>query len=146
MKYEFTGKGDTVTLKYKDKTFEFKTNIKIISELQGLTADSRLMMLEDLSKKGISIRDYSVEREENGKKIIDNSNREELEAIYEQKCSELFFDKKCRELFNMGTEELYTDIGLMNEEEGMKFAMDFIMYMSGNFPSDKEVPENKQKK
>lgn len=139
MKYEFIGKDDTVTLKYKDKQFEFKTDIKLISEIQSLPADARLMMIDDLSAKGRSMNDYIIFKEEKGKKIEDRSNLEALEEIYQQKYSEEFFQRKCKELFNMSYEELFNDIGLSTEDEGMKFSLQFLTYMSGNFPSKKNV-------
>ena len=60
MKYEFIKINDDVNkLKYKDKEFEFKTNVKLISEMQGLIAEARIQMIQDFAKKGQSIKDLT---------------------------------------------------------------------------------------
>jgi hypothetical protein len=57
MKYEFIKVDeDTTKLKYKEKEFTFKRNVKLISELQGLVMEARKRMIEDYAEKGKSIR------------------------------------------------------------------------------------------
>ena len=40
MKYNFNLEDDIVSLKYKDKEFSFKVNVKLISEMQGIVMEA----------------------------------------------------------------------------------------------------------
>jgi hypothetical protein len=136
MKYEFIKKDEDITiLKYKEKEYEFKTDIKIISEIQSLVADARIKLIEDYASKGKSIKDLTIEKKVNGKTYYDNTNKRELENIYQEKITIEYFDNKCKEIFNMNLAELITDIGLETEEETSKFATELISYLSGKTPS-----------
>lgn len=136
MKYEFIKKDeDTTVLKYKDKEFEFKTDVKIISEIQSLVAEARIQLIEDDASKGKSIKDLTIEKKENGKTYYDNTNKAELEKIYQEKITLKFFDDKCLELFNMGLASLMEDIELTEEKETEKFATELISHLSGKTPS-----------
>lgn len=134
MKYQFTAEDDNVTLKYKDKEFIFKTNVKLISEMQGLIMKSRIKMIQDLSKEGQSVRDLIKETKKDGKTYTDNSNKVELERIYQEQVTMDFYNNKCEEIFGMDLASLMLDIGLQTEEEGTKFSTDFVSYLSGNIP------------
>ena len=136
MKYEFIKKDEDITiLKYKEKEYEFKTDIKIISEIQSLVADARIKLIEDYASKGKSIKDLTIEKKVNGKTYYDNTNKRELENIYQEKITIEYFDNKCKEIFDMNLAELITDIGLETEEETSKFATELISYLSGKTPS-----------
>ena len=135
-KYEFEKvTSDVYKLKYKDKELEFKTDIKLISEIQGLVSEARIQLIQDFAKKGQSIKDLVIEKKENGKTYYDNSNKVELENIYQEKLTLEFFDKKCKELFDMNLIELTQDIGLVEEQETSEFATEFMTYLSGKTPS-----------
>ena len=134
MKYKFNIEDDIVSLKYKDKEFTFKTNVKLISEMQGLVMNARIRMIQDISKNGQSIKDLTKETKKDGKTYYDNSNKIELEKIYQEKVTHEFFNNKCEEKFNMDIATLMQDIGLTTEDEGNKFSNDFISYLSGNIP------------
>lgn len=135
MKYTFSVEEDIVSLKYKDKEFTFKTNVKLISEMQGLVMEARKRMIQEFAKTGQSIKDLTIETKENGKTYYDNTNKIELEKIYQEELTIEFFNKKCEELFGMDLAGLMLDIGLETEDEGSKFSNDLITYMSGNIPS-----------
>ena len=135
MKYTFSVEEDVVSLKYKDKEFTFKTNVKLISEMQGLVMEARKRMIQEFAKTGQSIKDLIIETKENGKTYYDNTNKVELEKIYQEELTIEFFNKKCEELFGMDLAGLMLDIGLETEDEGSKFSNDLISYMSGNIPS-----------
>lgn len=133
MKYKFEKiDEDTTKLTYKDKEFTFKTNVKLISEMQSLIMQSRMRMIQDLSKNGQSIKDLTIEMKKDGKTYYDNSNKEELERIYQEELTLEYFNNKCYELFNMDLASLMTDIGLQTEDEGSKFSNEFVSYLSGN--------------
>lgn len=135
MKYNFTKDEDTVYLKYKDKEFNFKINVKLISEMQGLVMEARKRMIQDFAIKGQSIQNLTIETKKDGKTYYDNSNKIELERIYQEEVTIEFFNKKCEEYFGMDLAGLMLDIGLETEDEGTKFSNDLISYMSGNIPS-----------
>lgn len=134
MKYKFSIEDDVVKLSYKEKEFSFKVNIKLISEMQGLIMEARKRMLMDFAKTGHSIKDLTIEKKENGKTYYDNTNKAELERVYQEELMVEFFNNKCIEYFNMDLATLMTDIGLQSEEESTKFSQDLITYMSGNIP------------
>lgn len=134
MKYKFNFEDDIVSLKYKDKEFTFKTNVKLISEMQGLVMKARIEMITDINKSGQSIKDFTKEIKENGKTYFDNSNKKELETIYQEKVTLEYFNKKCEEYFKMDLPSLIQDIGLEGENEGAEFTSNLMSYMTGNIP------------
>lgn len=134
MKYKFNIEDDLVSLKYKDKEFTFKTNVKLVSEMQSLVMKARIEMIQDINKSGQTIKDFTKEIKKDGKTYYDNTNKVELEKIYQEKITLEFFNKKCEEIFGMDIAALMQDIGLTTEEEGNKFSNDFISYLSGNIP------------
>lgn len=134
MKYNFSYENDDVTLKYKDKEFTFKRDVKLISELQGLVMEARQRMIEDYAEKGKSIKSLTIEIKKDGKTYYDNSNKNELEKIYQEKVTLEFYNNKCIELFGMDLTNLMQDIGLTTEDEGSKFANDLLTNLSGNIP------------
>lgn len=134
MKYNFSCENDNVTLKYKDKEFTFKRDVKLISELQGLVMEARQRMIEDYAEKGKSIKSLTIETKKDGKTYYDNSNKNELEKIYQEKVTIEFYNNKCIELFGMDLANLMQDIGLTTEDEGSKFANDLLTNLSGNIP------------
>ena len=139
MKYTFTVEDDNVCLKYKDKEFNFKVNVKLISEMQGIVMEARKKLIQEFSKTGQSIKDLTIEKKENGKTYYDNTNKLELEKIYQEELTIEFFNKKCETYFGMDLATLMLDIGLETEDEGAKFSTDLIAYMSGNIPSRKST-------
>lgn len=134
MKYQFTAEDDNVILKYKDKEFVFKTNVKLISEMQGLVMKARKKMIQELLKDGQTVRELTKEIKKDGKTYNDNSNKIELEKIYQEEVTMDFYNKTCEEIFGMDLAGLMLDIGLETEDEGTKFSNDFISYLSGNTP------------
>ena len=135
MKYEFIKVDeDTTKLKYKDKEFEFKRNVKLVSEMQGLVMKARKKLIQDFAKEGQSVKDLTIEKKVNGKTYYDNSNKAELEKIYQEEVTLEYFNDKCVEIFGMRLEDLLQDIGLDTSEEGEKFSQEFIMNLAGNTP------------
>lgn len=134
MKYNFSIEDDIVCLKYKDKEFKFKVNVKLISEMQGLVMEARKKIIQDLAEKGQSVKNLVIETKKDGKTYYDNSNKEELERVYQEELTIEFFNNKCLEFFGMDLATLMADIGLSTEEDGSKFSQDLISYMSGNIP------------
>ena len=139
MKYTFSLDEDVVSLKYKDKEFNFNINVKLISEMQGLVMEARKRMIQELAKTGQSIKNLTIEKKEDGKTYYDNSNQLELEQIYQEEVMMEFFNRICSDFSGMNLTDLMLDIGLETEDEGAKFSNDLIAYMSGNIPSRKST-------
>lgn len=135
MKYQFIKVDeDTTKLKYKDKEFEIKRNVKLVSEIQALVMKSRIKMIQDFAKQGISIKDLTIETKENGKTYYDNSNKAELEKIYQEQATLEYFNNKYQELFGMDMATLIQDIGLTTEDEVAKFSEELVKQINGNTP------------
>lgn len=132
MKYKFEQiSSDNYKLTYKDKTFEFKSDVNSTREMQGLVAKARTRMVMDLAKKGMSIKQLTIETKENGKTYYDNSNVVEMEKGYQEEIMLEYFDEKCVQLFKMSIQELMSDIGLETAEEGKKFGVELIQCLTG---------------
>lgn len=133
MKYEFKSIGtDEIELTYKDKSFKFKRDVNLIREMQNIVKEARLKMIKDLSSQGISLKDLVIERHENNKTYYDNTNKEEMEQVYQNDATMEFFDKKCKEYFDNDLASLITDIGLTEEEEITNFSSEFVNILTGN--------------
>ena len=127
---------DNYTLKYKDRSIDFKTDIALISEMQGINKKARINMIKDLSKEGISIKSLSVEEKKDGKTYIDNTNKEELENAYLEEAMEEFFDDICKRYFNMGLAELLVDMDLTEDTKQVEqFTTEFVSALTGQTPS-----------
>ena len=136
MKYEIIKNGvDDYTLKYKDKVFNYKSNIELISKLQEAPKLARIEMLKDLAKEGISLKDFTIEQKTNGKTYFDNTNKNELENTYIQNKMLEIIDNVCKENFGLGITQLILDIGLENNEEQEKFSSELGASLMGKTPS-----------
>lgn len=139
--YEFIKiDSDTYKLKYKEKEFEFKKDIKLMSEFQSLNANARNRLIIDLSKEGMTIEDLKVKKEENGKTYYDNTNVVEMEKNYIKSESLKMFDKITDRYFKMSLLELLNDIGIFDEKETEIFSTKLIKILTGKdnaFPSDR---------
>ena len=64
--YEIIKNGtDDYTLKYKDKKFDFHTDLSIMKELQSISKRARVKMVTDLAKEGVSLKDFTIEKKQN---------------------------------------------------------------------------------
>ena len=140
MKYKFEKIDNDITkLIYKDKEFEIKRDIDLIKNTQGLYLKARTKMMVDLSKQGITKKDLIIEKKENGKTYLDNSNITELEKNYTEMAFLELFDDISIKYTKMNFTELMEDIGLTNNESE-KFGLDFSEAIQGKTktPSEKE--------
>lgn len=132
MKYKFEQlSSDNYKLTYKDKSFEFKSDVNTTKEMQGLVAKGRNKMIVALAKEGMSIKQLTIETKVNGKTYYDNSNVVEMEKSYQEEVMLEYFDKKCIEIFGMAIQDLMLDIGLETQEEGKKFGVELIKCLIG---------------
>lgn len=127
---------DNYILKYKDKSFEFKTDISLANKMQGIYKNARVRMIKDLAKDGISLKDLSIETKRDGKTYVDSTNRTELENAYIEDAMTEFFDDLCKSRFGLSLAELLIDIGIVEDtKEVEKFAADLTSALTGTTPS-----------
>lgn len=139
-KYEIVKNGlDNYTLKYKDKSFDFHTDISLKVKMQGVYKTAKLKMLKDLSSEGISLKSFTMEEKKDGKTYYDNTNKKELEQAYIDEETANMFNSICLEQFEMDLMDLITDIGL-EEKEIEEFSTELAQALNGNFPSGRSKP------
>lgn len=132
MKYKFERiDNDTTKLSYKDKEFEIKRDVDLTKKMQGLYAKARTKMMVDLSKEGITRKDLTIERKENGKTYYDNSNITEVENTYIQMASLDLYNEISEKYTGMDLQALMEDIGL-NETEAEDFGAGFSKALQGD--------------
>lgn len=139
-KYEFIKNGvDDYTLKFKDKEIKFNSNVDIVTRLQNTVASAKIKMVKDLSKEGLSIKDLTIEKKENGKTYYDNTNKIEIEKTYTEQEQSKVFMEIIEELFGMNIQQLFVEIGLEEEKEAEEFSEELGEIITGNYnsPSDK---------
>lgn len=138
MIYSFTEKdADTTILKYKDKEFEIKRDIELVSKLQDVNNKARTKMYVELTKQGIKKEDLIIITTKDGKRYEDNSNLTALEKSYIDTETINLMSDICKKYFNMTLEELVLDIGLdpiTSQEFGLKL---------GEAISGKKTPSKK---
>ncbi len=135
-KYEIKrNKTDDYVLKYKDKEFSFKTDINLMSKMQKTIKNSRIKMITELAQQGLSVKDLVIEKKSNGKTLLDNSNKVELEQAYLNEETANVFNDICKEKFNMDLTSLISDIELETEEEIEKFSEELTRALTGKNPS-----------
>jgi len=113
MLYSFTEKdADTTILKYKDKEYEIKRDIELVSKLQDVNNKARTKMYVELTKQGIKREDLIITTKKDGKTYVDNSNLTALEKSYIDSETINLMNDICKKYFDMNLEELVLDIGL----------------------------------
>lgn len=138
MKYKFEKiDDDTTKLIYKDKEFEIKRDVELTSKMQGVYMKARTKMMIDLSKQGITKKDLTIERKENGKTYYDNSNLTELEKYYTQMAFLEIYDDISKNVTGMIFQDLILDIGL-KESETEQFGVDFSNALLGKTKTPSE--------
>lgn len=134
--YEIIKNGtDDYTLKYKDKEINFHTDISIMRDMQSISKRARVKMVTDLSKQGVSLKDFTIEKKENGKTYFDNSNKAELEKAYIDEETTIVFNEIIEKQFGMDLLNLLQDIGLESEKDITKFSEELMTALIGKTPS-----------
>ena len=132
MKYEFLKKDEDITiLKYKEKEFEIKKDVRLMKDFQDLNNRARKRMIFDLAKDGISIKQLTIETKKDGKTYYDNSNAKAMEETYVNEISLELFNELSNRYFKMDLTTLIQDIGLTEENEETKFSEDFLQALLG---------------
>lgn len=137
--YEIIKNGtDDYTLKYKDKELKFHTDLSIMKDMQSISKRARVKMITDLAKQGVSLKDFTIEKKENGKTYYDSSNKNELEKAYIEEETTIVFNEIIEKQFKMDLIELIQDIGLTEEKEIEDFSKNLVQALIGQTPSEKK--------
>ena len=136
MKYQIIKNDlDDYTLSYKDKVFNYKSDVELTSNLQEAPKKARIKMLTDLANEGGSLKKFTIEEKKDGKTYLDNTNKNELEKTYIGEAMLEVIDNTCKKVFDMTFSELMLDIGVETQEEQDKFASELGSSLMGKFPS-----------
>ena len=136
MKYQIIKNDlDDYTLSYKDKVFNYKSDVELTSKLQEAPKKARIKMLTDLANEGVSLKKFTIEEKKDGKTYLDNTNKNELEKTYIGEAMLEVIDNTCKKVFDMTFSELMLDIGVETQEEQDKFASELGSSLMGKFPS-----------
>lgn len=140
MKYKFEKVDNDITkLSYKDKEFEIKRDVDLTKKIQGLYATARMKMMVDLTKQGMTRKDLTVERKENGKTYMDNTNATELENTYVQMASLDLYNDLSKKYTGMELQELIDDIGITEESDSETFGIEFTKALQGDTKTPSKV-------
>jgi len=126
---------DTTKLKYKDKEFLIKRDVGLLKDLQSINVKAKRRMVMELAKEGLTTKDLVIEKNINGKKIMDNSNLTEMENSYVQQESLNVFDDLVNKFCGMSIAELIMDIGILDEKQSEDFGNKLINAFT-NVPLD----------
>lgn len=126
---------DTTKLKYKDKEFLIKRDVGLLKDLQSINVKAKRRMVMELAKEGLTTKDLVIEKNINGKKIMDNSNLTEMENSYVQQESLNVFDNLVNKFCSMSIAELIMDIGILDEKQSEEFGNKLINAFT-NVPLD----------
>lgn len=138
MKYQIIKNDlDDYSLSYKDKVFNYKSDVELTSKLQEAPKKARIKMLTDLANEGVSLKKFTIEEKKDGKTYLDNTNKNELEKTYIGEAMLEVIDNTCKKVFDMTFSELILDVGLDTQEEQDKFASELGSSLMGKFPSSK---------
>lgn len=129
---------DNYILKYKNKELPFKTDISLMSKIQGARKDARLKMILDLSKQGKSLKDLTIITKSNGKTYEDNTNREAMENVYIEEALNDLLSEVCQEKFGMSLSELLVDMDILQDTEIVEFISELTGAMTGKAPSERK--------
>ena len=131
---------DTTRLTYKDKSFDFKRDIELMTKLQSINFKAKRKMRIDLAKEGLTKNDLVKTIQDGNVRYEDNSNVIELEKIYIEEMTSELYDEICRSIFGMNLTELMIDIGISEEKECAKFGEDLTTALTGKNAGDGTSP------
>lgn len=139
MKWTIRKEGiDNYFLEYKDKMLPFHSDVGMVNTLQEAIKNARLRMIKELKEKGMSLSDLTTKKEENGKTIYDNTDRQYIEEVYINEEYQKSLEKIIQDTFNMNYLDLLNDVGIETEEESREFFSELGNCLIGRTPRRKE--------
>lgn len=144
MEYKFTRQLDgTINFTYKnkdgeDKKITFQKDVEMVNKLASVNVIASMSLIKELAKDGLTINDLKVEKNVNGKKIIDESNYLSLKDMYLKKAQYEVIMEIIEHTFGMSLINLLKEIGvdLVNDSteqnaEVEKFTTDLMLELMG---------------
>jgi len=138
MKFEIIKNAtDDYTLKYKDKEIKMHSNVEIMTEMQETGQNSKMNMIMDLAKKGMTVGDLIIEKVVDGKKYQDHSSKDEMAKMYEEKEKSRVFNEGVKKMTGKTLVELCIDIEIENDvEQCEKLSRELGEVMAGRFQNE----------
>ena len=138
MKYQIIKNGtDDYTLKFKDKEINFYSDINLIKKVQSANQKAKIKMIKELTKEGISLKEFTLEEKKDGKTYMDNTNKTELINAYVEEETVNVFNEIVKDKFGYELMDLIQEIGL-EDEEIEKFSQELSEALLGKTPSKKK--------
>ena len=114
---------DTTELKYKEKTFTFKKDVELLSNVQNINFRAKARMMSELKKMNMSADDLVLVKVEGNKRYEDKSNLIELEQYCLGVETELIYDEILKKFCGMTLAQIIVDIGIdiTNKDDIVQF-------------------------
>lgn len=133
--YKFTQiDDDNWKLEYKDKEYIIKRNIALLTQLQSVDFEARVLLNKKLKDLGCTLEDVEYEKEENGKKIINDSEVQKLLDICKKEAQYIKLKNIVKDILNEEIENIALDLG---EKEFQNFITQLMLAISGKIDDKK---------
>lgn len=137
--YKFTQiDDDNWKLEYKDKEYIIKRNIALLTQLQSVDFEARVLLNKKLKDLGCTLEDVEYEKEENGKKTINDSEVQKLLDICKKEAQYIKLKNIVKDILNEEIENIALDLG---EKEFQNFITQLMLAISGK--TDDKKPSEK---
>lgn len=133
--YKFTQiDDDNWKLEYKDKEYIIKRNIALLTQLQSVDFEARVLLNKKLKDLGCTLEDVEYEKEENGKKTINDSEVQKLLDICKKEAQYIKLKNIVKDILNDEIENIALDLG---EKEFQNFITQLMLAISGKIDDKK---------
>lgn len=127
--YKFTKIDDDNTkLEYNEQEFMIKRNTEILTELQAVDFEARALLNKRLKDLGCTLEDMEYEKEEHGKKIINDSEVQKLLDICKKDAQFIKIKNIVKNIMHKGLEDIAIELG---EKEFKGFINQFVAAVVG---------------
>lgn len=133
--YKFTQiDDDNWKLEYKDKEYIIKRNIALLTQLQSVDFEARVLLNKKLKDLGCTLEDVEYEKEENGKKTINDSEVQKLLDICKKEAQYIKLKNIVKDILNEEIENIALELG---EKEFQNFITQLMLAISGKIDDKK---------
>ena len=119
---------DNWKLEYKGQEFNIKRNISMLTDLQSVDFEARVLLNKKLKELGCTLEDVEYEKEENGKKIVNDAEVQKLLDICKKEAQYIKLKKIVKDITNKEIEDIAIDLG---EKEFQNFITKLMLAISG---------------
>ena len=128
--------------KYKlisnEKEFTFTRTVDIAKDLQSIDLIATVKVAEILAERGETYENTKlrIERKEDGKTVIDESNLKMIEEKAKRQASVEVVSKLITKIFNKNVTDLILELGLKDEKDGEKFITEIMNVLLNGIQDD----------